>query len=188
MSVIMIFRRAMGACLLIGAALHAGQAAAEVKSASDSGFFVSHEAQVPADPMAVWEKLRAPALWWSAEHSWSGDAANFYLNPQAGGCFCEKLPPSKEGEPRGSVQHAMVLFARPGAMLRLSGALGPMQGEAMTGTLTITLKGAEGGGTLIRFDYVAGGYARFPLGDLAPQVDAVIGEQPAHLAALFTAS
>lgn len=162
--------------------------AAKVVDQSEAGFTVAHTAQVAASPADVWKMLRMPESWWSKDHSWSGDAANFYLDPQAGGCFCEKLPPGKEGEPRGSVQHAMVLFARPGAMLRLSGALGPMQGEAMTGTLTITLKAAEGGGTLIRFDYVAGGYARFPLGDLAPQVDMVIGEQLAHLAALFTAS
>src|SRR3546814_2102070 len=86
--------------------------------------------------------LRTPDKWWSAEHSWSGDAANFWLDSQAGGCFCEKLP-GVAG--MGSVQHARILFAQPNAMMRLSGAFGPLQGEAVTGMLTIQIKPTDAG-------------------------------------------
>ena len=66
-------------------------------------------------------------------------------------------------------------------MLRLSGAFGPLQGEALSGTLTIQIKEIPTG-SLIRFDYVVGGYMRFKVGDIAPAVDGVIGEQLAGLA------
>src|SRR3546814_9638594 len=85
--------------------------------------------------------LRMPQSWWSKEHSWSGDAANFWLDSQAGGCFCEKLPDVGSGV--GSVQHARVLFSKPNEMLRLSGAFGPLQGEALDATLTIQIRSEE---------------------------------------------
>ncbi|MBJ7502267.1 MAG: hypothetical protein JHC57_21110, partial [Sphingopyxis sp.] len=127
----------------------------------------------------VWKMLRMPQSWWSKDHSWSGDAANFWLDSQAGGCFCEKLPDSGAGV--GSVQHARVLFSKPGQLLRLSGALGPLQGEALTGTLTIQIKETPTGSAL-RFDYVVGGYMRFKVAEIAPAVDKVIGEQLLGLA------
>lgn len=154
-------------------------AAAKLIDQSDAGFTAAHSARVAASPDDVWKMLRAPQNWWSKEHSWSGDAANFWMDAQAGGCFCEKMP-GGEGA-MGSVQHARIIFAKPGELLRLSGALGPLQGEAVTGTLTIQIKPIEGG-SLIRFDYVVGGYMRFKVADIAPAVDGVIGQQLAGLA------
>lgn len=161
------------------AALTAASAAAKVIDQSDIGFTVAHTAQVAATPDDVWKMLRLPDKWWSKEHSWSGDAANFWLDSQAGGCFCEKLP--GEGGAVGSVQHARILFAKPGEMMRLSGAFGPLQGEAVTGTLTIQIK-KTATGSAIRFDYVVGGYMRFKVADVAPGVDKVLGEQLVGLA------
>lgn len=153
---------------------------AKVIDQSEIGFTVAHTAQVAATPEDVWKMLRTPEKWWSKEHSWSGDAANFWLDSQAGGCFCEKLP--GDGGAMGSVQHARIVFAKPGEMMRLSGAFGPLQGEAVTGTLTIQIK-KTGAGAAIRFDYVVGGYMRFKVADIAPGVDKVIGEQLRGLAA-----
>ena len=113
------------------------------------------------------------------DNSWLGDAANFWLDQQAGGCFCEKLPDTGGGV--GSVQHARILFAKPNQLLRLSGAFGPLQGEALNGTLTIQIKETPTGSAL-RFDYVVGGYMRFKVADIAPAVDKVIGEQLLGLA------
>lgn len=168
-----------GAALLSVAALTAAPAAAKVIDQSDIGFTVAHTAHVAATPDDVWAMLRLPDKWWSKEHSWSGDAANFWLDSQAGGCFCEKLPGA--GGAMGSVQHARILFAKPGEMMRLSGAFGPLQGEAVTGTLTIQIK-KTATGSAIRFDYVVGGYMRFKVADVAPAVDKVLGEQLAGLA------
>jgi uncharacterized protein YndB with AHSA1/START domain len=165
---------------VFAAASLAVPAQAKVIDQGDAGFTVAHTAQVAASPADVWKMLRSPDKWWSKDHSWSGDAANFWLDSQAGGCFCEKLPDGGAGV--GSVQHARVLFSKPGQMLRLSGAFGPLQGEAMTGTLTIQIKETPTGSAL-RFDYVVGGYMRFKVADIAPAVDKVIGEQLTGLAA-----
>lgn len=159
--------------------LTAAPASAKVVDQSEAGFTVAHTAQVTATPADVWKMLRMPQNWWSKEHSWSGDGANFWLDSQAGGCFCEKLPDTGSGV--GSVQHARVLFSKPGQMLRLSGAFGPLQGEALNGTLTIQIK-ATPTGSALRFDYVVGGYMRFKVADIAPAVDKVIGEQLLGLA------
>jgi len=164
---------------MIGALAFAPVANAKVVDQSEAGFTVAHTAQVAATPADAWKMLRMPESWWSKDHSWSGDAANFWLDSQAGGCFCEKLPDTGEGV--GSVQHARVLFSKPGQMLRLSGAFGPLQGEALTGTLTIQIKETPTGSAL-RFDYVVGGYMRFKVADIAPAVDKVIGEQLLGLA------
>ena len=161
------------------ASLTAVPAPAKVIDQSDIGFTVAHTAQVAAAPDDVWKMLRLPDKWWSKEHSWSGDAANFWLDSQAGGCFCEKLP--GEGGAMGSVQHARIIFAKPGEMMRLSGAFGPLQSEAVTGTLTIHIK-PTATGSAIRFDYVVGGYMRFKVADVAPAVDKVLGEQLVGLA------
>lgn len=167
------------AMLLPAATLQASPASAKVIDQSDIGFTVAHTVHVAASPADVWKMLRMPDKWWSGQHSWSGDAANFWLDSQAGGCFCEKLPDAGAG--MGSVQHARILFAKPNELMRLSGAFGPLQGEAVTGTLTIQIK-ATPTGSAIRFDYVVGGYMRFKIADIAGGVDKVLGEQLAGLA------
>ena len=164
---------------LLPAALCAAPAHAKVIDQGEIGFTVAHTAQVAATPADVWKMLRMPQNWWSKDHSWSGDAANFWLDSQAGGCFCEKLPDTGSGV--GSVQHARILFAKPNELLRLSGAFGPLQGEALDATLTIQIKETPTGSAL-RFDYVVGGYMRFKVAEIAPAVDKVIGEQLVGLA------
>ena len=175
----MAFYRYFAGAAMIAALALPPAARAKVVDQGEAGFTVAHTAQVSATPADVWKMLRMPQNWWSKDHSWSGEATNFWLDSQAGGCFCEKLPDSGSGV--GSVQHARVLFSRPGQLLRLSGAFGPLQGEALTGTLTIQIKETPTGSAL-RFDYVVGGYMRFKVAEIAPAVDKVIGEQLLGLA------
>lgn len=162
--------------LFLAATLLATPAAAEVKSATDAGFEVVNVATVAADPTAVYAALRTPDKWWNSEHTWSGDAANMWIDAQAGGCFCERMPD------RGSIQHARIVAALPGKQLRLSGALGPLQAEAVTGTFTWDLKPVDGG-TEVTQTYVVGGYVRTGAAGLAPVVDQVLGMQLARLKA-----
>lgn len=159
-------------------------ASADIIKQDDNGFFVAHQVEVAATADEAYAMLRAPAKWWSAEHSWTGDADNFYMDAQATGCFCELIPASKEGGPRGSVEHMRIVYAQPGKMLRLSGSLGPLQAEAVQGSMTISLKPTLTG-TIIRFEYVVGGYMRFPVERIAPAVDAVVGEQASRLAKIL---
>ena len=113
---------------------------AEVTNTADNGFTVQHQAVIAGDNETVWKAMIAPSRYWNPDHSWSGNAENFYLVPQAGGCFCELIRTTSDDNIKsseGSVQHMRVIYARNNKMLRLSGALGPLQGEAVTGTLTI---------------------------------------------------
>ena len=155
-------------------------AQSKVVSTDDRGFAISHSGEVKATPDIVWAQLVHPEAWWNKDHSWSGNSANLSMTPIAGGCFCEKLADA------GFVEHARITYVAPSRMLRLSGALGPLQGEALTGSLTVTIKAAPNGASVVNFDYVVGGYSRFPLKDIAPAVDAVIAEQHRRLLKLIT--
>ena len=171
---------------LAAAALLTGTAPpvhAEVVSTEGDMFVVAHEAATAASTMDTWIALTKPGEWWSSSHTWSADAANMTLTPQAGGCFCERIP---EGTEKllleGSVQHMVVVQAYPERTLRMRGGLGPLQGEPAEGVLTITLK-AVNGGTAIRWEYVVGGPMRFEVPTIAKAVDGVIGEQLERLVA-----
>ncbi|WP_173206647.1 hypothetical protein [Sphingopyxis sp. BSNA05] len=162
-------------------------AQAEVTNTADNGFTVQHQRVIAGDSESVWKAMIAPSRYWNPDHSWSGDAANFYLVPQAGGCFCELIRTTSDDNIKsseGSVQHMRVIYARNHKMLRLSGALGPLQGEAVTGTLTMLLQ-PQADKTVVRFTYKVGGYMEFPVDQIAPAVDGVIGEQLQRLSALF---
>jgi len=161
---------AIGALALLGAAPAHGA----VTSAGDSGFAIENSVEIAADPQSVYALLATPARWWSAAHTYSGNAVNLSLEPRAGACFCERL--RGPGGSVGSVEHARVIFAAPNKQLRLSGALGPLQAEAVTGTLDIVISPAKAG-VRVTMGYVVGGYVRAGMTPIAPMVDKVLGEQ-----------
>lgn len=151
-------------------------AQAEVTHVSEQGFAVLHVTKINAPPEVVWATLIAPQSYWNKSHSWSGDSGNMYLDPQAGGCFCEKLPTkSPEGSSLNSVEHMRVIYSERPRVLRMSGALGPLQSEGVIGTMNIAME-ADGTGTKISLSYVVGGFMRMKPADIAPAVDAVLGE------------
>lgn len=162
----------------------ASPAAAEVVRATDVSFVSRHEVVVAATPKDVWLALISPSGWWRSDHTWSGDAANLTLTPQAGGCFCEKIP--EVDEPgrftlEGSVEHMRVVQAYPEAALRMVGALGPLQSEPVTGVLTIVISTVPKG-TRIVWEYNVGGPMRYEVPIISKAVDGVMGLQLASLA------
>ena len=155
---------------LLLAALLCGVASAEVLDKSAAGFLVRSKATVDAPPAKVWDAIVGHVgEWWESSHSWSGNAKNMSIVAKAGGCFCERWPD-------GEVQHMTVIFAQPSRLLRMSGALGPMQEAGIMGTITLELK-ASGTGTEITFSYAAGGYFQGGIQNLAAPVDGVISAQ-----------
>jgi uncharacterized protein YndB with AHSA1/START domain len=156
-------------------ALCGSTASAEVKSVSPTHFESENKAVVAADPAATYAALGRIGEWWNKGHTYSGDASNLSLDLKAGGCFCERVP--ADG---GTVDHMRVLQARPGSTLRLQGGLGPLQGEAVTGTLTWSLKPVSGG-TEVTQTYIVSGHIRGGAEQLAPAVDRVLSEQLAGL-------
>lgn len=171
-------------------ALFASPATAEVKASSENGFNVIHIATVDASPEEIWKRLLAPKDYWNKTHSWSGSSAGFYIDAQANGCFCELFQePDANGKLKtvGSVEHMRVIFAQPGRVLRMQGALGPLQSEAVIGTLTVAIDPSKNGvGTKVSFSYVVGGYMRYKVSEIAPAVDKVLGEQFKNMLSPFT--
>jgi hypothetical protein len=163
---------------------------AEVKATSESGFNVVHIASVTETPDVIWKRLIAPKDWWNKAHSWSGSSAGFYIDPQANGCFCELFQEKgTDGKLKtvGSVEHMRVIFAQPGKVLRMQGALGPLQSEAVIGTLTVAMEPAKDSKTTkVSFSYVVGGYMRYKVTEIAPAVDKVLGEQFKNMLQPFT--
>ena len=131
-----------------------------------------------------------PSRWWSGDHTYSGDAANLYLDAQATGCFCEKLPRPADApadQRMGSVEHMHIVYADPQrGILRMTGGLGPLQEEPVRGVWTIVLKTAAASGTRIEWTYTVDGLVAKKGGDMAPLVDMVLGQQLTRLAALVT--
>jgi uncharacterized protein YndB with AHSA1/START domain len=162
--------RAIVASALLGTVVSV-PAGAEVKRATANGFEVESRVVVPASPRQAFEALGQPQLWWHPDHTYSGSAANLRMGLTAGNCFCEAVPADN-----GSIEHAQVVYSRPGTALRLHGALGPLQSEAVTGSLTWSLK-AVAGGTEVTQTYVAGGFFRQGAEKLAPAVDQVLSTQ-----------
>lgn len=169
----------------------ASPAMAEVAEAHDDHFITKAEAIVDADRKATWLALISPARWWSGEHTWSADAANLRLTPQAGGCFCETIPEAETADGgftlEGSVEHMRVIQAYPEVALRMTGALGPLQSEPVTGILTVAISEAEEGPegeprTRIVWEYNVGGKMRYPVSVISQAVDGVMTLQLVGLA------
>ena len=164
-------RRAFLAVALLAIA---APVAGEVKSSAPGGFEVESRIVVAASPGEAWAMLGRIGEWWNKDHSYSGSSANLSLKAKVGGCFCERIPPN------GAIEHMRVVYARPPALLRLQGGLGPLQAEGVAGTLTWTLKAVPGGTEIVQ-TYVVGGYVRGGADKLAPIVDKVMAEQLAGL-------
>lgn len=131
---------------------------------------ISFQLHVKGSAADAYAAVIHPEKWWNGEHSYSGSAANMTLDPVAGGCWCEKLPAG------GSVQHMRVLAVIPGSLLRLTGGLGPLQAQPMTGVMTFSLKDDPAGGATIDFKYRLSGATDLPA--TWPQaVNGVLNEQ-----------
>lgn len=150
-------------------------AAAATSEVSPAGFIVSLRYEVNATPHRLWESLGEPAKWWNSSHTWSGNAANLSLSRQASGCFCERWGAN-------SVEHGRVVYAAEDSVLRLLGALGPLQALAVDAVLTFAIAQKDGK-TVLQVSYRVSGNASAALQDLAGPVDGVIAEQARRLVA-----
>lgn len=158
-------------------------ASAEVIQKSDAGFVVRVTAEVDASPADSWKAFTTPAQWWNRKHTFSGNSVNLTMDTSVNGCFCETLPPPDDApatQKAGTAMHMRVIYAEPYRALRLSGGLGPLQSEAVTGTMTVTFKPVDGTGsqrTRILWEYVVGGYMRYKVDTISGAVDRVLVEQ-----------
>ena len=146
---------------------------AEVRSAAPDAFQILINEKVAAPPAAVYGAIGQVERWWSGEHSYSGDAANFSLAMQPGGCFCERWA-------GGAVEHGRVIMLMRDQVVRLQASLGPLQVKGVNAVLTFLLKG-EDGGTTLTVGYRVNGSSVSALDKDAAAVDGVIGIQVQRL-------
>ncbi len=168
----------VGSVVLTASLILPSGAEAEVISAASGGFEVRETAHVAASPDKAYAAMIQPSLWWSSDHTFSGNASNLTLDPHAGGCWCETLPDG------GSVELLHVVYAAPGKTLKLRGALGPLQSMSVEGVMVWSVKPAAQG-TDITLSYSVVGYAKDGLEVMSKPVDRVIGEQIERLKKLI---
>ena len=75
-----------------------------------------------------------------------------------------------------AAEHARVIYVAPREILRLSGALGPLQASGIAGTLTWKLTG-DGDHTRVQLSYSAGGFIEDGFEKIAPAVESVLRGQ-----------
>jgi hypothetical protein len=149
----------------------AGTPAQSAPQVTPNGFRVSLEADVNASKAKVYDaRIGQVGSWWNPEHTYSHDARNLSIDARPGGCFCEKLPNG------GGVEHLRVIFVAPRELLRLSGALGPLQGSGVAGSMTWKLTG-DGNNTRVQLSYNVGGFIDGGFDKIAPAVESVLNEQ-----------
>jgi uncharacterized protein YndB with AHSA1/START domain len=169
--------RSSVATLAIVAAMLAAPARGEVVETSAAGFSVRNAATINAPAAKIYAALTDKiGGWWDPAHTFSHDASNLAVDAKPGGCFCERLPDG------GGVEHMSVVYASPGQLLRLTGAIGPLQEAALAGTMTWKLSQA-GDGTTVELIYTVGGFRVGGFRDMPTIVDGVLRGQLARLKA-----
>jgi hypothetical protein len=164
-----LLKRFLPLLLALGVCGAAPAAMAETSEVNASGFLISLHQEVKATPDQVFLAVGQIGKWWNSEHTWSGNAANLSLALTAGSCFCERW----DGN---SVQHAQVIMVRKDAVVRMAGALGPLQDMAVNAVLTFAIE-VKDGKTLLNMNYRVNGGANSGLDQLASAVDGVLTEQ-----------
>jgi len=158
-------------------ALCTGSTFAEVSDAEKGGFTTVNEVIIDASREDVWKTaIEDIGIWWSSDHTVSGDASRLSISPVPQGCFCESL-----GAGAGVV-HLTVTMVNPGVVIRLTGGLGPLGLMGVNGNMTWEFDEVEAG-TEVTFTYAVGGYRPEGLDTIAEPVDFVIFEALARLKA-----
>jgi len=139
---------------------------ADVTAQAPNGFVSEWDITIAAPRERVFRALTDEVgRWWDPAHSYSGDASNFSIDARPGGCFCERLT-------NGGIAHMTVVFVQRDTLLRMVGGLGPLQGMAVSGSMTFALSDA-GTGTRLKYRYAVGGYSPDGLASLSEPVDRV---------------
>ncbi|WP_205478963.1 ATPase [Sphingomonas arenae] len=167
--------------LALAAGLTASAASAEVKSASEHGFVIEQRATLVVPPEVAFRSIGEVRNWWSPDHTYSGNASNLSLELRPGGCFCERL------DSGGGIEHLRVAYLEPGKRVVLTGALGPLLYEGVSGVMDFQVE-RTAGGSVLKMSYKASGFANGGAARLAPVVDKVLGEQMKRLRTFATNS
>ena len=141
---------------------------------AQGGFCLKQIHAIDAPPDVVYRHLvTRVGQWWDSQHTFSGDAASMAFRLTSDGGLIETLPDG------GLVKHFSLIQLRPNKLLRLSGAMGPLQQHAAAGTLTLSFEPTDKG-TRLTMTYNVTGFLPPGQGDFkqwAPAVDGVLRAQ-----------
>ena len=141
-------------------------AAAEIVGATPESLKVAGSVTIHAPSSEAMAAIGRIGSWWNPEHSYSGAGRNLSIDLTAGGCFCEKWA-------GGSVEHGRVIAVMAGKLVRIQGALGPLQQLGVQGILDLAAR-EENGATTITLTYIVNGMPGSGLDKIAPAVDGVL--------------
>jgi uncharacterized protein YndB with AHSA1/START domain len=153
--------------------LSSAPASAAVVQSGPNGFSITHSVNLVVPPGQAFAAIGELPRWWDKDHTYSGDSANLSMSLRAGGCFCERL------EKGGGIEHMRVTLVQPGERVVMTGALGPLLYEGVSGVMDLKVERIAGGAK-VTINYRAGGFANGNAAALAPIVDKVLGEQIRH--------
>jgi len=125
--------------VITATAIFGPAAQAEVKLLAYGGYSVELEVILPVSPNVAYDAATGDiGAWW--DHSFSQHPKRLYIEAKPGGGFYEIFDDSGNG-----VQHAVVIYADRGKLLRFTGPLG-FSGNALDAVITYEFK-PEGSGT-----------------------------------------
>lgn len=131
--------RTLSAILIIIISAFGPAAQAEVKLLAYGGYSVELEVILPVPPNVAYDAATGDiGAWW--DHSFSKTPKRLYIEAKPGGGFYEMFDDAGNG-----VQHAVVIYADRGKLLRFTGPLG-FSGNALDDVVTYEFK-PEGSGT-----------------------------------------
>ena len=114
----------------------------ETKEIKTAAFQIQQEVIIAAKPEAVYDAATGDISgWW--DHHMSEHPKKLYIEAKPGGCFCEIFDDAGNG-----AQHAVVIYADRGKMLRFTGPLG-FSGVAIDSVTTYEFL-PDPGGTKLR--------------------------------------
>ena len=156
---------------IVALLMYGGTPARSAPQVMPTGFLVKLEANINTPATKVYEALIGQiGSWWNPEHTYSHDAKNLSIDPRPGGCFCEKLPSG------GGVEHLRVAYIAAPQLVRLAGALGPLQASGLAGSLTWKLIGVAEN-THVQLSYSVGGFIDGGFDAIAPAVEGMLSDQ-----------
>lgn len=154
---------------------------AVIIGADSHGFELRHTLDLPVPPAQALAAFGRVGLWWSKEHTYSGNAARLTLELRPGGCWCERL------DGGGGVEHMRVSYYQPGERIALTGGLGPLLFEGTSGVMDVRATTTKSGSQLI-INYRVAGFARGNGTEMALAVDQVLRTQTERLRAYASKS
>ena len=118
---------------------------ADVKSVTYGAYQFELVVVLPGAPEDIYDAITCDiSHWW--DHTFSEKPNRFYIDAKPGGGFYEIFDESGDG-----VQHAVVIVAQRGKLLRFDGPLG-LSGRAVQGVYTYSLESVSADSTQLKLE------------------------------------